>query len=67
MIVTSAYEQYALKGYELDVVDYLLKPISFELLLKGVNKVHDLLARENTPDADALFFVKARSKCVRST
>lgn len=58
VIIVSAYEQYALKGYEFDIVDYLLKPVSFDRFLKSVNRVHDLLQTEQKKD-NGYIFVKS--------
>ncbi|MBO3697004.1 LytTR family DNA-binding domain-containing protein [Roseivirga sp. E12] len=52
VIVTTAYQEFALEGYELNVTDYLLKPFSFERFLKGVNKVllNDIKGGKSKPD-----------------
>jgi DNA-binding LytR/AlgR family response regulator len=48
VIFTSAYHEYALEGYELDVIDYMLKPISFERFMQGVNKAIELVYLKNS-------------------
>jgi DNA-binding LytR/AlgR family response regulator len=75
VIFTTAYEKYALEGFELDVIDYLLKPYSFERFLKAVNKVQDYLnileKNRAVPSADEIsfssqfIFVKSDYKLVK--
>jgi two-component system, LytTR family, response regulator len=75
-ILTTAYSEYALEGYELDVLDYLLKPIVFERFFKAVSKAIEWLDRGQTPAQslptsaptevkDNYFFVKSDAKIVK--
>jgi two-component system, LytTR family, response regulator len=69
VIFTTAYSEYALQGYELDVVDYLLKPITFERFLRAVNKAQVRVAAKPNPSgiapADEFIFVKDGTKLVK--
>ncbi|MEX0844387.1 MAG: LytTR family DNA-binding domain-containing protein [Balneolaceae bacterium] len=70
VIFTTAYREYALDGFELNAVDYLLKPISFERFLKAVNKALDIpdkspaYSHNSTHDED-YFFVSSGKEYVK--
>jgi len=52
IIFTTAYREYAVDGFELQAVDYLLKPISFERLLKAVNLFFEVYSDSEVPDTN---------------
>lgn len=62
VILTTAFPQYALEGYELDVIDYLLKPFAFSRFLKAVQKAKDYHELKHLPTAtpqSSYIFIKS--------
>ena len=71
IVITTAYREYAVESYELDVLDYLVKPIPFNRFLKSINKitqqVHVQRGHHNEDHAneDSYFFLKVDKKLVK--
>jgi DNA-binding LytR/AlgR family response regulator len=61
IIFTTAYSQYAVESYELNALDYLLKPITFERFLLAINKAAAALSLKNPtgPDEEGAVFIKS--------
>ncbi len=65
VVFTTAYEEYALKGYDLEIVDYLLKPIRFERFLKAANRAHHQFQIQDQKESHDFLLVKSEYKTVR--
>ncbi len=62
VIITTAYQQYALRGFELNVTDYLLKPFTFNRLLQAVNRAQANLAKPQMETTVDFIFVKTENR-----
>ena len=59
VIFTTAYPEYALEGFEVSAIDYLVKPISFERFLKAINKAWEYLKLQRQPSPDSHILLTA--------
>lgn len=62
VIITTAYQEYALKGYELHITDYLLKPFTFNRFLQAVNKAQENLNQRIAEKQLDFIFVKTENR-----
>jgi two-component system LytT family response regulator len=62
VIITTAYQEYALKGYELQITDYLLKPFTFNRFLQAVNKAQENLVQHKPGAQPDFIFVKTENR-----
>ncbi len=68
VIITTAYQEYALKGFELQVADYLLKPFTFNRFLQAVNKVqHSFPQTISEPITLEYIFIKTENRLEKVT
>jgi len=71
IILTTAYDQYAIKAFDLNVSDYLLKPISFERFMQSIDKIFDFFIKTHPVDSQKklykrdYFFVKTEFRMQR--
>src|SRR5215213_5498808 len=62
VILTTAYQEYALKGFDLNVTDYLLKPFTFERFLRAVDRAAGNLPKKQTTPPLNFIFVKTENR-----